>query len=153
MEELRLWKDDRNLQANLEIFINAYGLSGLQEAIWHYDRKQHEYICKNKKTVVKLLIEDIYYLEITKHEITIHTEKESYQKYGTLKNELVRLAPYGFLKCSQSCAVSLDKIKAVKHDQIILINNEKLHMSRNCAPKLLTAFVPKKLPDVPKPFL
>ncbi len=35
MEELRLWEDDRNLQANLEIFINAYGLSGLQEAIWH----------------------------------------------------------------------------------------------------------------------
>ncbi len=153
MEEQRFWKDDKDLQSNLEVFINAYGIFGLQEAMRHYAQRQHEYICKNKKTVVKLLIEDIYYLEIAKHEITIHSEKESYTKYGTLKSELVRLAPYGFLKCNQSCAVSLDKIKTIKHDQIILINNEKLHMSRNCAPKLLMAFVPKKLPDAPKPFL
>ena len=48
-------------------------------------------------------------------------------KYGTLANELKVLSMYGFMKCNQSCLVSLDKIKTIRRNEVILINNIRLH--------------------------
>ena len=40
-------------------------------------------------------------------------------KYGTLANELKVLSMYGFMKCNQSCLVSLDKIKTIRRNEVI----------------------------------
>lgn len=85
-------------------------------------------------------INDIYYLEIHKHNITFYTNYGTYKKYGSLNNELKFLSPYNFIKCNQSCIVSLQKIRTISADKIILINDAKIHMSRNYAPKVILAF-------------
>lgn len=85
----------------------------------------------------KISIGDIYYLEIREHDISVYTHHGIYHKYGTLNKELEFLAPYGFLKCNQSCIVSLSKIRTTGHGTIILVNGSKLHMGRNYATKVL----------------
>ena len=131
---------DKYLQDTISEFINQYGISGLEQALQAYSAMQQEYICKTKSSVSRIKICDIYFLEIREHTIDIHTEHATYHKYGTLNNELKQLSPYGFMKCNQSCIISLQKIQTVRNNEIILINHEQLYMSRHYAPKILMNF-------------
>lgn len=125
---------------HLKDFLNQYGAAELENALQMYTNINQEYICKTKTSISKIKISDIYYLKIHKHNIFIYTERDTFHKYGTLNNELKILSTYNFIKCNQSCVVSLGKIKSIRNNDIILINNVKLHMSRNCTPKILSAF-------------
>lgn len=131
---------DKKLQNTISKFLERYGTSGLRQALQLYDDMHQDYLCKTKTSVSKIKLCDIYYLEITGHHITVHTEHETYQKYGTLSKELDYLSPYGFVKCNQSCIVSLHKIRSILGNEVILINQEHLYLSRHYAPKVLIAF-------------
>lgn len=110
---MNLTKDfilEKKIQLHLSIFLKQYGTSGLEEALQIYINMQRQkYIIKNQKSISKININDIYYLEIYKHNITIYTNYGTYKKYGSLNNELKFLSPYNFIKCNQSCIVSLEK--------------------------------------------
>lgn len=138
------WKQElsrsESLQYTLTAFIKQYGLSGLEEAMQIYSNMQKEYFCKTKTSLTKIKMTDIYYLEIRTHTITVHTRHGSYQKYGSLADEQKLLSPYRFVKCNQSCLVSLDKIQDIHNQTITLKNQTKLHMSQRYAPKVLAAF-------------
>ena len=140
MNWLKELSSNKNLHANLSGFLEQYGLSGLEYALQLYQNTHQKYICKTKKNISQINIYDIYYLEIQKHNITIHTQFETFQKYGTLANELKNLSPFGFIRCTQSCIVSLSKIKHIRRDDIILINDVRLHMSRGYASQVIIAF-------------
>lgn len=131
---------DKTLYNNLSSFLDQYGASGLEKALQLYHTTHQAYIFKNKLSISRINIYDIYYLKISKHDIAIHTEQKIYHKYGTLSNELKILAPYGFINCSQSCIVSLNKIRDIHHQDVTLVNGEILHMSRNYVSKVLIAF-------------
>lgn len=135
---------NKNLYSDLSSFLDQYGVSGLEQALYLYRNTYQTYICKNKLSISRINIYDIYYLEISRHDIAIHTEQKIYHKYGTLSNELKILAPYGFINCNQSCIVSLNKIRDIHHQDVILINNEILHMSRNYINKVIIAFSQRK---------
>ena len=129
-----------SLCCSLATFLDQHGFSGLEKALQLYSNTQAEYIYKTKATVTRIKIDDIDYLEIQTHTITIHTEHAAYQKYGSLADELKFLAPYGFIRCRQNCLVSLEKIQSICDDTIILVNHLQLHMSQRYAPKVLAAF-------------
>lgn len=131
---------NKTLQSDILTFIATYGESALQEAMQQYIDGQQEYICKTKSYTSIIKIRDIYYLEIKEHNITVHTNHGAYGKYGTLSQELTILSPYGFIKCNQSCIVSLNKIRTIQNNDIILIDDTILHISRLYAPKLLATF-------------
>lgn len=148
----QITQDNENLKTEIISFINQYGITGLQEAMQLYINLSQDYICRTKRSIQKVKIRDIYYLTIRGHNITIHTENRTCQKYGTLQEELILLSPYGFLKCNQSCIVSVSKIKEIENNTLILDNNDKLHISRTCAAKILSAFncaVPTLYPERP----
>ena len=131
---------DKHLQKTITEFLEHYGTSGLEQALLLYMDMQQDYICTTKTSVSKIKIHDIYYLEIMGHHIDVHTEYGTYQKYGSLNKELEVLLPHGFIKCNQSCIVSLHKIRTIQGNDIILINSEQLHLSRHYAPNVLMAF-------------
>lgn len=114
------FKINKSLHIKLSTFIDRYGLLGLEQALQFYTDMQKIYICKNKTSISKFKISDIIYLEIQAHNITIYTNHGIYHKYGTLKNELKILSPYYFVKCNQSCIVSLREIKSIYNNDIIL---------------------------------
>ena len=129
-----------SLCCSLTAFLDQHGFSGLEKALQLYSNTQAEYIYKTKAAVTRIKIDDIYYLNIQTHTITIHTEHGNYQKYGSLTDELKFLAPYGFIRCRQNCLISLGKIRSICEDTITLINHLQLHMSQRYAPKVLAAF-------------
>ena len=131
---------DEHIQKTISDFLNRYGTSGLEQALQLYTDMKQAYICTTKTSVSKIKIHDIYYLEIMGHHIDVHTEYGTYQKYGSLNKELEVLLPHGFIKCNQSCIVSLHKIRTIQGNDIILINSERLHLSRHYAPNVLMAF-------------
>jgi len=131
---------DKYLQKTITEFIEHYGTSGLEQALQLYTYMQQDYVCTTKTSVSKIKIHDIYYLEIMGHHIDVHTEYGTYQKYGSLNKELEVLLPHGFIKCNQSCIVSLHKIRTIQGNDIILVSNERLYMSRHYAPNVLMAF-------------
>lgn len=131
-------------QNSIISFLQQYGQSGLEQAMQRYIQSQHIYVVQNKFSASKIYIDDIYYLTIEKHLISIHTADHIYQKYGTLKNELQFLAPHNFMKCNQSCIVSLEKIHNIQINNIILIDNRKLHLSRKFASKVISRFILQK---------
>ncbi len=101
------------------------------------------YICKikqGKQSITKINIYDIIYLEIQKHDISVHTAQGIYHKYGSLVNELKYLSPYGFLKCTKNCIVSLNHILSIHSDNINLIDGTQIHMSRKYAATIIIAF-------------
>lgn len=131
---------NRSAQAKLYNFLINYGISGLEQALQLYTDMQQEYICNTKTSTSKIKVGDIYYLEIRGHNIIAHTDQGVFQKYGSLNNELKTLSGYGFVKCNQSCVISLSKIKSICNNEIVLTNNETVHMSRSYAPKVIMAF-------------
>ena len=131
---------DKHMQKIIKEFVERYGTSGLEQALKDYENLQQEYICKNKSAVSKVKICDIYYLEIKGHKIHVHTEHGTFQKYGSLRDELKLLSMHGFVKCNQSCLVSLHKIQSLLGNDIVLTNREHLYMSRHYAPSVLIAF-------------
>lgn len=138
------WKQElssnKSLQDTLSSFLGKFGISGLEQALLFYADMQQDYICKTKRGISKIKLCDILFIEIQGHHITIHTSYGIYQKYGTLKKEQKYLSSYGFTRCSQSCIVSLNKIKAISSNDITLINGTKLHLSNHYAPAVLMAF-------------
>ena len=129
-----------SLCCSLAAFLDQHGFSGLEKALQLYSNTQAEYICKAKTAVTRIKIDDIDYLEIKTHTITIHTKHGDYQKYGSLIDELKFLSPYGFIRCRQNCLVSLGKVKSICDNTIYLTNHIQLHMSQRYAPKVLAAF-------------
>lgn len=148
MNWIQKFATDKTLQDDLFPFLDEYGISGLKKALQLYRNTYQTYICKTKLSVSQINIYDIYYLEIKEHNITVHTELETYHKYGTLNKELILLSPYGFIKCTQNCIVSLNKIKTIHHNSITLINNTQIPMTRNYAPKVIIAFSQNKSPNL-----
>lgn len=131
---------DNESKDTLLSFLEQYGFSGLKKALQLYINPQQEYICKTRTSISKINISDIYYMEIQEHNISIYTQHGTYHKYGTLKNELKSLSPYGFIKCAQNRIVSLSKIRTINYTDIILINGIKIHMSKRYALTTITAF-------------
>lgn len=121
-------------------FIEQYGTFGLKQALQLYKNTQQEYICRTRTSISKINISDIYYMEIREHQITIYTQHGTYHKYGTLNNELKSLSPYGFIKCAQNRIVSLDKIRSICLNDIILINGAKIYMSKKYAISIISEF-------------
>lgn len=130
-----------NILTDIRSFLAAYGESALLEAMQQYTDNQQIYLLKTKSQISRIKIRDIYYLQSQQHHITIHTSHGIYKKYGTLSQELAALYPYGFIKCTQSCIVSLSKIRTIQNNDIILIDNTVLHVSRSYAPKVLAALI------------
>lgn len=140
MDWIQKLTQSESLCCSLTAFLDEHGFSGLEKALQLYSNTQAEYICKTKAAVTRIKIDDIYYLEIQTHTITIYTEHTTYQKYGSLTDELKFLAPYRFIRCRQNCLVSLEKIQSIYGDTIHLSNHIQLHMSQRYAPKVLAAF-------------
>lgn len=132
---------DKELLNVLSCFLKYHSKSDLRQALELYEKKTTEYICRTKNGIYKFYISDIDYIDIQKHTITFHVKQETFQKYGTLTNELNTLSPYGFIQCNQSYLVPLDKIKSIYHNDITLSDNTKIHMSRIYAPKVISAFL------------
>ena len=63
---------------------------------------------------------DIFYIEVMKHEVTIHTAKGIYSHYGSLKDWEKVLVRYKFVRCNSSTLVNLRHLREIRSDEIVV---------------------------------
>ena len=78
----------------------------------------------------RLLLRDIYYVEICAHNIIFHTNRGEEQAYGTLKEIKDVLSGAGFALCNRCYLVNLRYVTAVRAFDVYL-GEEKLQISHS----------------------
>lgn len=78
----------------------------------------------------RLLLREIYYIEVQGHKLTYHTEKGQVAGSGTLQDTENRLRGRGFLRCNKCYLVNQKHIQAVNGSDVVLTNGETLPISR-----------------------
>lgn len=79
---------------------------------------------KNSGRLIRLRLEDIYYVAALKDYVGIHLKDKRYITHGTLKNIEARLPATDFVRVHRSFIVRLDKIAAVELPNVILDNDK-----------------------------
>ncbi|MEO8589676.1 MAG: response regulator [Flavobacteriales bacterium] len=79
---------------------------------------------KNSGRLIRVRLEDVYYIAALKDYVGIHLKDKRYITHGTLKNVEARLPVSDFVRVHRSFIVRLDKISAVDLPNVIL-ENEK----------------------------
>lgn len=72
----------------------------------------------------------IYYVEISNHNITYHTEKGDFTAYGTMKQTEKILSKDQFFRCNSSYLVNLTRISKVIGNDVVIENGDRLVISR-----------------------
>jgi DNA-binding LytR/AlgR family response regulator len=84
---------------------------------------------KVDKKMVRLPLDDIYYVESVKDYIKIVTEKKSYLVYSTLTGFTASLPPDRFARIHRSYTIAIDKIEAID-GSVVEIMNTRLPFSK-----------------------
>jgi len=79
---------------------------------------------KNSGKLIRLRLEEIYYVAALKDYVGIHLKDKRYITHGTLKNIEARLPSTDFVRVHRSFIVRLDKIAAVELPNVILDNDK-----------------------------
>lgn len=109
-------------------------------AVEQYNIAHQKYVFKWKYTTYSLEIKDIYFIESQCHNLIISTKKEKLLKIGSLKEEQLRLSVYNFIRCHNGFIVNMKYIYRMEKYVIILINNEKIPISKRMKKKVYESF-------------
>ena len=100
------------------------------KVIEKYKALHQYYTIRNKGQFFKILIKDIYYIEIYRKHIIFHTQTEIFETTTTTLGEtLETLAPHGFLQIHQGIIVNMEHIKNIQKYSITLDNDTQLMIS------------------------
>ena len=78
----------------------------------------------------RLMLHEIFYIEVRGHKLTYHTEKGEIAGSGTLQETEARLHEKGFLRCNKCYLVNQRHIQAIHGTDLVLSNGESLQISR-----------------------
>lgn len=72
------------------------------------------------KTLHRLYVEDIYYIEIMDHDLVYHTQRGNFQERGSISEKEMLLNTYGFARCNKSFLVNMRYVTAVEGSDVIV---------------------------------
>ncbi|MCF0130519.1 MAG: response regulator transcription factor [Pseudobutyrivibrio sp.] len=93
-----------------------------------------------EKVYIKISVEDkqlkldcqsIYYIESSRNNVVIHCKNDSFVTSGPLKKFEELLWDKGFFKCHNAYLVNLSMVDAIQKEDVILLDNTTLPISRN----------------------
>lgn len=97
---------------------------------------------KANEGLVTLEESEIYYIEVIKHYLTIHSIKGSYTIRGTMNSMSEQLSSR-FANSSNSFLVNLDHVDLIKNTEVI-VNGEIIPLSRNFKKDFLRLFAERR---------
>lgn len=93
-------------------------------------KKPYEIVIKEKDTVRCFLVNDLYYVEVIRHDLIYHTDRGNFHVRETLKNAEKQLAQYGFAKCNHCYLVNLLHVTGLTADSVT-VGGDVLQVSRS----------------------
>lgn len=101
--------------------------------------KEKNVIISVEKASKKILAKDVYYVEISNHDLYYHTKDEEYKVRSSLKNVMEQLDGLSFAQCNSCYLVNLAYVERVEKDMIVLSNGSSLKMPRTRRKEFLKA--------------
>lgn len=96
-----------------------------------HDRRAEDFIWVKSAGVLRRIdFSSICYIEIIMHDVYVHTECETVNFRGSLKELETKLDPRLFSRCNNCYIVNLQYVTGVKDDTVLLEGGAELHMSR-----------------------
>lgn len=92
-------------------------------------RKKNFLLVSTEGGMLRINVSEISYIESIKHNLIIHTKKDSYTINGTMKSMEEKLAEMGFFRCNNGYLVNLDKVEYIKQN-IVTVDGTELQISR-----------------------
>ena len=115
----------RNLQSELKLY--------LQQAIGQLNTSRETVKIQVNGEYIDLPIEDVLYMEVMQHNVTVYVRKgksvKSYEIYSSLSELEERLADRGFLRIHKSILVNLRRITKFQSKAAVLDNGMTLRVS------------------------
>ncbi len=79
---------------------------------------------RTKEEIRRISADDITFIEISNHDVLIHTDCEIIRQWGNLKSYEEKLTPVHFVRCSASFLVNLKYVRAVNGNSVIVHGHE-----------------------------
>ena len=90
-----------------------------------------EYIIVSYKSeTLKIPINDIYYIEVSGHNLIFHLVNGVKQVRGSLTNLETKLNKFNFSRCNNPYLVNLKYVTSFKGEYIYILNNDKIRISQ-----------------------
>ncbi|MDD2218043.1 MAG: LytTR family DNA-binding domain-containing protein [Eubacteriales bacterium] len=81
------------------------------------------------REAVKLLVNDIIYIESNGRKISVKTREGTHSAYSKI-TETEKFLDSRFYKCHSRCIINMEKVVKMKGQQIIFEGGEKIYVSR-----------------------
>ncbi len=79
----------------------------------------------------KILANDIYYVEVSNHDIFFHTKEGEYSHRSSMKAVMQRLTGLPFRLCNSCYLINLKYVERIEKDQVVMQNGEKLKIAKS----------------------
>ena len=93
------------------------------------DKRDSEVVLNLPEGLYRLPASQIYYIEISSHDLCYHTTTGDYQTYGSLKQVEKNLNSRQFVRCNSCYLVNLAYVRGIRENQV-QVGNILLQMSR-----------------------
>ena len=101
----------------------------LDRAVQLSKRTPPSLLVSNDRETLRILFDDIYYVESQGHYMSVYTAKEEYRLRMTVSEMLEKLGE-GFYRCSRSYIVGLLHVNRITKSEVILDNQVSLPLGR-----------------------
>ncbi len=99
-------------------------------------------ICLDSESgLVSLYPDDIYYIEYNRRYCTYYTYNSNYTVKKNISDALSELKEYGFCQVYQCYIVNFAKVQAILKEDVVLINNVKVQISRYRKSEILKEYI------------
>lgn len=92
-------------------------------------RMQKNVIVNIRSGIMRMEVDDIFYVESCKHTLIYHTKTGIYEAYGTMNEAEKNLSEYGFFRGNKGYLINLAHVQGVKESEAI-VRGEALLLSR-----------------------
>ena len=110
----------------------------LNRAVARLQKPRNSILCTVEGTTQKLYLDEIVYIEILSHTLTIHGQQD-YQLHMTI-GEIQKQLGDQFCRCHRSFLVNLEKIRTIRQTDILMDTGVSVPMSRRLAADVNRAF-------------
>ena len=84
---------------------------------------------RTKEEIRRVDVDSITYIEVSNHDILIHTDQEVIRQWGSLNSYEEKLAPAHFVRCNSCYLVNLRYVRGISGDAVT-VHGDKLAISR-----------------------
>ncbi len=102
-------------------------------------RKERSVSIETPSSLVRLPLDEIYYVESDKHYLTYHAVRGDFRCRGQLKSLMAELPGEMFARCHASYLVNLEHVERIDRNQVF-VHGKALPVSRACQKSLMDAF-------------